>query len=341
MPLLPDQVDDYVVALLPNFERRRWQDISLSQPDYIVSRIFSKKIERQGGLKCSWNLQISGQNRARNIGLFSRDNPGVDDLGGQASAPWTIQSTNWSYDVFEDVFQTDETSIVDVLKMREHAAENDMTELDEENFFASPTSSSDRRPYGLTYWCVKDTTSAGQFTDNLPSGHQSVAGVDPATVTGWRNWAAGYTDVSKPDLIKKMKKAFRHTKFRAPNPYAALTPENFQHECLTVEDVMDGLETLAENQNDKLGKDVAPFMNGVTVNRVPVNLAWWLDANETDDPIYGISWKALKPVQNRVGAMTRRKIKQAAHQHNVRERYLDNSMAYRCTDRRQLFVISK
>ena len=50
MPLMPDQVDDFVNLTLSHFKRHKWTDISLEHQEYVSSKIITEKnVKEQGG----------------------------------------------------------------------------------------------------------------------------------------------------------------------------------------------------------------------------------------------------------------------------------------------------
>lgn len=345
MPLLFDALDDFTTNTISNFKTGKWSDISLEHQEYVTARLIDEKsVQERGGPDIRFQIQVRNSNTARNTGLFAQDRTNVEDVMEQGVMPWSMQTYNWSYDLAEDVFQTDRETIIRELVVREHAAKNSMAELDEENFWTKPTSSSDKRPAGLPYWIVKDpsTTPEGAFNGGNPSGFTSgAAGIDSTVYPRWRNWTFGYTNVSKDDLVRKLKKALVFTKFVAPVPHPELGFGKAEREVYTTYRVMEPLESLAESRNDNLGNDVARYMGSVVVGGVPFKMAFYLEANDTDDPLYGINWKYFRPYVKKGWHMLRHPPKPGAKQHTVREVHVDNAMNYICYNRRALWVGSK
>ena len=345
MALRPDQVDDFVNLTLSNFKVNRWTDISLEYPEYISSRVINEKnVVERGGADIRFKLQTKNTGLARNTGLYAQDVTGVEDLTTEGVIPWTKQTVNWSYDIDEPLFQSDRETIVGELLVREHACMNDMAELNEENLWSAPTSTSDARPMGIPFWLQKDasTTPAGAFNGGNPSGFTSgAAGINSTTYTRWKNWAFGYTNVTPDDLVVKIKKSLYSTKFMAPNPHPEVGFGESKYHIFTTYDVREPLERLAETRNDNLGNDVAKYINNVLVGGVPVEAVHYLDSNDgTADPLYGVNWKAFRPFLKR-GANMRQTQKRAPLQHTVREVHYDTWMNYACYNRRLCWVGSK
>ena len=119
MALTPDQIDDFVTLTLSNFKRGKWTDLSLQHQEYISSTLIDeKKVMEQGGKDINFKIQTKNTGNARNTGLFAQDVTAVEDVMISASVPWTKQTTNWSYDVDEDLFQSDKETIIREMLIR-------------------------------------------------------------------------------------------------------------------------------------------------------------------------------------------------------------------------------
>ena len=295
--LTPDQLDDFVQLTLKKFHRNKWTDISLPYQKYVASRFMSKqKVEERGGEQISWRVQVKNSGLARNTGMFATDVTGVEDVMISANVPWAMQTVNYSYDIDEPEFQSDRETIIRILKVREHDAMNSMAELNEENLWSAPTSSADKRPMGIPFWLQKDTSSDGAFNGGNPAGWSGGAGgIDSTQYPRWRNWTFGYTGYTETDLVKKVKKALVFTHFMPPVPHPNMAQGSSDYEIFTTYIVQDELERLAEDRNDRLGSDVARFMNQVTIGGVPLSWVPYLENNDTSNPLYGINWSAAEP----------------------------------------------
>lgn len=343
--LTPEQVDDFVETTINRFFRHEWTDISLEHQEYVFSTIFNdKKIIEKGGPQIEFKVQHKNTGNARNTGLYDEDQTKVDDVMINGKVPWTAQTTNWSYDIYEDVFQSDRETIIREMVVREHDAMNALAELQEENLWSAPTGTSDNRPMGVPFWMQKDaaTTPGGGFNGGNPSGFTSgAAGIDSTEYDQWRNWTFGYDAVQTNDLVTKLKKAMAFTTFVPPHKFAELGWGGVDYAMYTTFRVTEPLERLAETRNDNLGADVARYVNAVVVGGVPTKWVPYLEANDTDDPIYGINWQVFRPYTKKGADMRRHPPKIAPKQHTVREVHIDCWMNFACINRRRLFVGSK
>lgn len=345
MALTHDQIDDFVNLTLSKFKRYQWTDISLEHQEYVSAKVITEKnVVEQGGKDISFRLKTRNTGNARNTGLYAQDQTAVEDVTVAASVPWAMQTTNFSYDIYEDLFQSDPETIISELVIRDHDAMSDMAELNEENLWSAPSGPTDTRPMGIPFWLQKSiTTPDGAFNGGNPSGFSAgCAGVDSTLYPRWRNWTFQYTSITPDDVVRKIKKSLAFTHFMAPVPHPELGFGDAKYQIYTTYSVQEPLERLAETRNDRLGSDVARFINQVTVGGVPIQWVPYLEANDSAAaPIYGVNWKVFRPFVKKGCNMRRNPPKQAPRQHTVREVHIDNWMNYICYNRRACFVGSK
>jgi hypothetical protein len=325
--------------------RKTWTDLSLEHQEYVAASVIDDhKVVEAGGPQIEFKVKTKNTGNARNTGLFAVDVTGVDDVMIDGKVGWTKQTTNFSYDVDEELFQTDRETIINILKIREHDALSDMAELDEENLWEAPSSTTDIRPMGIPFWIQKDatTTVGGGFNGGNPSGFTAgAAGISSTTYPRWTNWTFGYDQVTVDDLILKVKKSLAFTNFKAPVPHPETGFGKAAYQIFTTYRVVEPCERLAETRNDNLGKDLAKYLNQVTIGGVPMKWVPYLEANDTSDPLYGVNWEVLRPYVKKGANMRRSGPLQSPKQHTVREVHYDNWMNWVCVNRRRLWVGSK
>lgn len=340
-----DQIDDFVTLTLPNFKRYKWTDISLEHQEYVSSGLITKKkVSERGGHKINFKIKTRNTGNARNTWMYAQDVTNVDDVMISAEVPWAMQTTNFSYDIYEEMFQSSRETIIRELQIRDHDAMSDMAELNEENLWSAPTGPDDRRPMGIPFWLQKNASTAGDggFFGGNPAGFAGgAAGVDSNVYPRWRNWTFGYEHPTVDDLVKKVKKALAFTHFMPPVPHPELGFGEKQYEIFTTYRVLEPLERLAETRNDNLGSDLARYVNQTTIGGVPMRWVPYLESNDTSDPLYGVNWKAFRPFVKKGCNMRRSKPHRSARQHTVREVHIDNWMNYICMNRRCTWVGSK
>lgn len=342
--LTPDQIDDLVTLTNNKSYRFKWTDLSLDYTEYVsVQMLDEKHVTETGGPQIDFRVQVRNTGNAINTGLFGVDQTGVEDLMATVTAPWTKQSASWSYDVDEDLFQGDQETIVRELEVRKHSCRNDIVELNEENFWSEPSTSSDKRPWGLPYWIRKDasTTPAGAFNGGNPTGTGltgGCGGLSSTTYPAWKNWTFGYSAVTTDDLTVKVKKALYKTRFMAPNPHSELGFGKAEYQIYTTYAVTEPAERLAESRNDNLGAELAKYRNQVTIGGIPMKPVPYLDDTDSTDPLYGVNWRFFRPYVLKGRNMKWSKPIPAPHQHTVRNVFNDTWMNYIATNRRGLWV---
>jgi hypothetical protein len=336
-----DGIDDFVTATLQKFKRFSWHDLSSDLQSYLIAKLIKERgVFEDGGRSIDFRVQTTTTGTFRMTGLYDTDQTGVQDLLTSASIPWRFSTVNWSYDLREPMFQSDRETIIRLLQVREHAARTDMIHGMERQLWTAPSSSTDElNMHGIPYWIVKDatTTPGGDFNGGAPDGHDTVAGIDPDVVTGWRNWTYGYSQVTPEDMVAKTKKAMVFTEFEAPDPHPELKYSKSSRCMYTTYTVVDQLERLAESRNENHGTDVARYSGQVTVAGVPIKTSFYLNANDSTDPIYGIDFGYFRPFIKRDLNMYRQNVK-AARQRMVRDVHLDMGMNFGCVNRRRQFV---
>jgi hypothetical protein len=341
MALTPNLVDDFVNLTLPLLKRVKWTDLALEYQDYISSDLIDdKKVVEEGGETIKFQVKTKNTGTARNTGMYAQDITKVEDLTISAKVPWAMQTANFSYDIYEDLFQSDRETIIKELTLRDHAAMSDLAELNEENLWTAPTGTSDTRPMGIPFWVQKSiATPDGGFNGGNPSGFTAgAAGIDATEYPRWKNWAFQYTSITAEDLVKKIKKSLAYTSFKPPVPHPELGFGKAEYNIFTTYAVQEALERLAETRNDNLGSDVARFIGRVTVGGVPIRWVPYLTANDSTNPLYGINWKVFRPFVKKGATMRRNPPKIGARQHTVREVHIDNWMNYICYNRRNCWV---
>lgn len=350
MALSPEKLADFVELTLNEFAYNKWTDLSLELPEYMAMQFIKRnKVEYVGGTEAQWQIKTKNSGNARRTGMFAQDVTNIEDVMTSAKIPLRMQTTNFSYSIYEEGFQADDyRTIVRLLKVREHDALSDMAELLEEELWGLPATPDENRCFGIPYWIQKDpgtsgATNSGDYTANVPSGHTAVgiAGLNPATQARWRNWAFGWEQITRDDFVLKFKRALRYTKFMAPVPFPSTDSGSRRHEAFSTLKVVEGLEALAEDRNDNHGPDVARYMNEVTVAGVPVKHVFHLTETDTTDPVYGIDHAKFQPVCKSDCEMKRHPPKDAPHQHDTKTVHYDNWMNFKCVDRRGLFVGSR
>lgn len=351
MPYQADDVTDVITVTLRDLERLKWADVVLDLQRHVALPIVMKKhrVEIGSGYGHQFNVRLFSNNAARNVKLNEEDNPTTADLFKTGTVPWRHSETHWAIEDRIVKMNKSPARLVDLLKAARFDAMTDMAELMEQNFWTAPSSSSDTlKPYGAPYWIVKNNTTG--FNGGLPTGFTDVGGLSPATYTRWKNYTAQYTNVTKVDLVRKLRTAMTKTHFVAPVDFPSSTgqksggaPGNEAQNRFGLfagYDVIQPLEELLEAQNDNLGNDVASRDGKVLIRRIPIQYTPYLDDNDTTDPIYGFDWDSFKCAFLSGEYMNEGPVMVHPKSHRTKVQYIDCSYNFICRNRRQNFVIA-
>lgn len=341
MPLQAADIADLVSTTQRELGRLKWTDISLDLQNYIaLPRILRKeRVEFGSGYEIQWNVQVANAGGARNVGLYATDSVNVADVMQTARAPYRHTNVAYAIERREVAMNREPARIVQLVKVRRHTAMNDLAELMETNFWTKPTDSTDNvKPFGVPYWVVKSNTTG--FNGTNPSGFTSGAGnLSSSTYPNWANYTAQYTNVTTDDLVRKVRAALVKCNFVAPDPQPDYARGGHRYGLYTNYDVIGPLEELAVQQNENLGSDLASMDGRAMIRRIPLTYVAYLDA-DTNDPVFGLDWSVFYPCFLESEYMNEMTMPPASTQHTVINTHIDNSYNFKCTNRRNLFVIA-
>jgi hypothetical protein len=340
MPTI-EQINDIQKTTLNQLGKFKWTDITSDLQEHIVMPKMMKKekVKFDDGKAIQWNFQHTAEGNVRNVGLFASDQSNVVDSMVTASIPWTHKTANWSIDRREVAVNRGASRIVELVKTRRTGMMIDVAANMEAEFWDAPDANDTLKPFGVKYYVVRSASADG-FNGGEPSGFTSgVANLLTATYPRWKNYTGRYVDVTKGDLVARVRKALRYTDFKPPVDIEQYNRGAARYSMYTNYDVVSALESLAENQNDNLGNDLASKDGTVMIRKVPVVDVPYLDADSTD-PVYGIDWSVFYPVFLS-GEYMRESEPQSYGSHWVSTVHLDFSYNFMCTNRRKLFIIDK
>jgi len=316
-------------------------DMQTDLQDHVAVREMWKARQKtfSGGDQWRFDVQMDHNHSARVVGLYETDGSSVHDTMVKGQVEPRHVNAHYIYDLREPDFQRGGHAIVNLLKTKYVAMMVSLFEFMEEILWSKPTDSSDQlTPYGIAYWVTKNAEEG--FNGGNPSGFPlGRAGLSSTTYPRWSNWTAQYADISKEDLIRKMRRAHRMCKFRSPVSHSR--PDfNTGNGIYTNDTVIGIMEEVLESQNMNLGNDLASKDGKTVFKGTPVTFAPYLD-NDSTDPVYLLDWKSLV-----VGVMAgweqnMTKPYMVPGKHLVRRVDLDATMNMVCTDLRRQAVISK
>lgn len=342
MPLLPDQLADFVQLTLRKYKKETWTDLSLSLQNYYFDQILKRGMVKEiSSHQIDFKVQVSNQNNFRDSELYDVDVTGRKDVMQAGQVPWTKQTTNMPYDVDEEALQEGPERIISEMKLLIHQLHNVFYDEMETRIWTAPSGPDEapRKPYGIPYWIVKNSTEG--HTGGAPSGWTTVGGINPTTYDKWKNWSALYVNKTRADLIAKMRTASVKCRFMSPHAFPETTtgkPKD-SRSYVTTYGVIAALEELTETRNDNLGTDLGKYMGSVLFRGKPLEYCAYLDVNDTSEPIYGIDWSKLAYYVKKGRDRYMYPAMQAPNQHTVKIIHMDNWCNFVCFDRREQFVL--
>jgi len=273
----------------------------------------------------------------------------VVDVMSTINIRWAHATANYAFEYREVLMNRGKALIFKVINPRRGAAMLDVAQGLEDDAFTLPAPNDRKSPHGVPYWVVSSETQG--FHGKRPAGYTQVGGLDPDEVEGWRNWTDAYVDRTKADVIRRLRKAKRNTKWKSPvNIRDASDPNVNRYSLYVNENTISDLEELGENQNENLGRDLGAGTSAITFKGHPIIYLPILDqfngsGGKIRDPIYMINHDTFYPVVLKGDWLRESKPKaldgSPDGQHNTYVTHIDCSYNYICVDRRRNAVLVK
>jgi hypothetical protein len=341
MPVMTvDRLGDLLKATTVDFNRGKLTDISVDLQEYVaLSQLMQKKrMSSSGGTAIEFRLLTeSGQNFAWTA-PYETDTVNRTEGLTTGTIPWRFAKNAYTLDVRESALNEGPNRLIDLVRVERHRMNTRTAQEMEEVFWNCPTFGTTRKPYGIPYYVPRSNTEG--FNGTHYTGYSDCAGINATTQANWRPWTGQYTNVTKDDLVRKMRKASDYVRFKAPNPSGIATFDTgMDCQYYTNNSVKSSLEDLLEAQNEDLGKDIATYQNMTTFRGRPVQWVPYLDA-DTVNPVYGINWGVWETRYQTGWWGKETKVDQVPNNHNALAVWHDWIFNWVCFDRRQNFVLA-
>lgn len=339
--LTAKDIVDLVASTLDDLGRLKFQNIAQNLQSYEVMSKWLKrdKLTFDSGIGIQRTLMNKLSGAAAHVGLLDEDKVNIPDVLDQMNVPWRHAQTSWAFIYQETLMNRGEAMILNVVKPRRASSLIDLADELEEKAWSAPDVADKTSPYGIPYWIVKNATTG--FNGGLPGSHTTIAGVNLTDSPNFKNYTAQYVSVSKSDLVKKLRTAYRKCQFKSPvtiNDYRGSMGQRYRN--YVNESLMSAFEDIGESQNENLGRDIASMDNTMTFRGNPIIWIPYLDA-DTTDPIYGIDHSVFYPVCLKGDYLRESEAMKAPNQHNVFQIFVDLTYNYLCVDRRACYVMYK
>lgn len=352
MALDNQSIADLITTTNKDFGALKWTDISMDLQRYIAMPEFLKRrhLTFSSGTSLQRNVNVDLTDAASMVGLYEVDNVNVGDVMQTIDVPWRHMTTNWAIERREIAMNRTPARIVELIKIRRNDAMKAMVKLVEDQFWsAGPPSSADKlNLWGIFHWIIgketgdSDYSGAGEFGGTTHGSWSDIAGLNPTVYPNWANWThthqfnvAGQEATS----VQNMRTASYETDFVSPVPhpnYATKGPTviytNFAN--------LKKFETYAEEQNDRLGKDIASMANQAVFMGNRIVAVPKLDANDVyTNPIIGINWSFVHFVCLRGEYLNQSRVDTAPNQHTVLKQHVDTTCNILVDDRRRHWIL--
>lgn len=296
MTLQYADIDDAVLLTQENLVKKgAFLDLQTDLTDHVAVREMWKGRQKKfdGGNDWKFQAQIDHNHSARTVGMFETDGTSLTDTMIEGCVNPRHINAHYIYDKREPDFQRGGKAIVDLVQTRYVAMMVSLYELMEDILWSKPDDSSDEKtPFGIQYWVTKAAVEGFKGLDpaGFPLGR---AGKSSAAYPRWANWGSPYEAVAKEDLVRKMRRGHRKTRFRSPVSHAQPTLGAATKNGIYANDSVIGIcEEILESQNMNLGNDLASKDGRTLFKGTPLTYAPKLDA-DTDNPIYMLDWQWL------------------------------------------------
>jgi hypothetical protein len=341
--LQAEDIDDLVTNTQKELNKGKFTQIAQRLQNYEgTERLFSRdKVNFRSGTSIDKNVMVDHSGAAKMVGLYAVDDVNVPAIMKTINVPWRHTKTDWAYDVVELMMNRDPAEIVDMVVEREMASMISMAELLETQWWGEPTGTTDNtNVFGMTYWIVANATQGfnGANHANFSAGPGSL---DSDVYTRWKNYTDQWTNVTRTDLLRRMRRAVRQIGFQTPRGLGDFRNGNgHRYRIYMGLDNLLEIEEKAEEQNENLGKDIASMDTLTTFRGFPMIWASKLDGTTSPtNPIYMIDSMSFRPVCLRGNFFRSTGPQVKADQHNVREVFLDLTWNIMCDDRRRNAVL--
>lgn len=356
MALGIEQIDDFVESTLQKFPMGKWQDISSPlQEYYFASRLFDKAQKKEMETsQCKWKLKVDNNSNFQVVGLYHRDSSSRVNVLTEGSLKWGLTTTNYHYDIDEEVFRSGPLEIVNYLQLQEQGLMQDFFQGMEDLMFGPGPSSPTQSPFppvSLLWWitATDDSTTENNSEEGFDGfepvgwGASGVGGISCTTYDQWRNRTFPYTVVDRDDFIEKTINSMDLCSFKPPVQRMDIKPEgNHRWELLTTHSRVAAGRRLLQLGNDNIRDDLAAHSGSVFIRGVPMTWvpAWTSTASEnarTDGVILGVDWNTFDAYYAKGRSMRKKAPFQHPEMSNVRVRNMDDSLQIVCYNRRANF----
>lgn len=335
------QIADLITTTLRDMGRGKFEQIAQELQEYIVmGQILTKRgglKEQEGGRGVERTLMVDKSSAGRWVDLYEKDEVNPGDYLTTMKIDWKHFTSNMPYERREVLYNKGEARVNKIMVPRRTAMMLDIADKMETAFFQTP-SSDQKAMWGLKYWIVKNASEG--FNGGLPDAEDStIGGVNLTKYPKFKNYTNSYSNFTKADLVKKLRKAHRKTKWKSPVNKKQFRSEYGQKRKLLVnETTISAMEDIGEAANENLGRDLAPYDDEMVFKKHPIQWVPELD-DDSSNPVYMTDISTIHPIALKGDNMRESEAMVAPNQHNVFVVYVDMTAQTICVNRRANAVL--
>ena len=272
---------------------------------------------------------------------YAEDSVDFDDVMDKVQVNWVKAKVGWHLHYDEVNENRGGAALFNIIQSRRASKMLKIAKGIETGGWGVPASSADTiHPWGVKFWCVKNSTRG--FTGGLPSGHSTLAGIDLDEHENFKNWSNPYTDVSRGDLIFKMREARMETDFVSPLEVGGegnVIMDTYR--TYVNNETYLNLQMKMEDQNENLGPDVGRTAAGnLAFNGNPVVAVPYLN-DDSSDPVYMLCHDVFKVIVQSGNFLRESEVIRSSKNSDLYVVFITLKYNYICTDRRRLAVLYK
>ncbi len=338
MPLTLNAIADIVTATLFDEKDKRLSDIS---PDRLVNYVFCRRLlapnaqTEQGGKAIRFDLNVAYGAEAQWVAPYQVMQVAVSDSIKQGQDEMRYISHSFGMDQMEECWNQGKYAIIEVIKNREQNCRIKVAEkIEKQAWGETAFANRDLQMNGLLNLLPYCATTG--FVGTVASGYTTCENVDPTVYTGWKSYGGVYADVSKTDLLAKLKTGWTQTHFEAPLD-TMLIPDYKMGDKFGLymnQATRDKFDNQLLLNNDSLGDDVVWEHERAKFKGIPLTYVAALDAN-LRNVVFGINWGYLWLFKQK-GWWYYPIIQQGSQQPTVVNTFLYSGLQLVTPDRRQL-----
>jgi hypothetical protein len=291
--LVVDEALDLFNNTLPELNPMKMVQVAQTLQDYPFQQRLMRRdrVVLSGGDYIDVPVMYKGSGQAKFVGLGEKRSAAFADTTAKGRVDWT--HSTWYWGVPDDrmlKMNSGRHQIYDLLNLEREKGRLANIEMLEAAGWSKPDDSTDKKTlFGIPMWVTHSGTEG--FNGPDPAGFPSgTINLSRTTYPMLSNYTGTYSAVTKGDLVMLMRRAKLLTGFKSPigiMDFRFGRGDRMRIFCGQRPKLQ--FETLGENQNESLGRDLATMDGQIVFHGSPIEYVPYLDA-DTTDPVYMLNF---------------------------------------------------